>query len=223
MGYHTHFYACDPNKQVEWAKQILKKFQCSLQYKLDNFPKDEFFKRIHEWTLEMVKDEKYQEFRENSKKYDWTQWYIDENEKFFVEHRDPDYTWETEKKEWSEKLEKLKDTGLLDLNFDNDYALDYVAYLIKNCDLFMKDLNDYKENNDSPNNFKIHDGKIYLGDIFKCFYSVKRRYCQSIWFNPDGIIEMIEDCVDVTKLSKEEKHNIKQFFKDYPDSYCLII
>ena len=234
MGYHTHFYACDPNKQVDWAKRILKKFQQRLQNKVDNFPNDEFFKRIYDYTMKMVTDEKYQEFHENAKKYAWPQWCIDDNEKFFVEHRDPNYTWETEKKEWGETLEKLKYTGLLDLKFDGDFALDYVAFLVEYWDLFMKHLDDDEEDPDSPCNFEIRDGKIYSGNIFKRFYRVKGRYCESMWFNSNGIIEMIEDYVDVTKttktgkhpklkLTKEEKREIEQFFNDYEDCYCWII
>ena len=98
----------------------------------------------------------------------------------------------------------------------------------------MKHLDEYEEDDDSPSNFEIRDGKIYSGNIFKCYYRVKGRYCQSMWFNSDNIIEMIEDYVDVTKttktgkhpklkLTKEEKLEIENLFRDYPDSYCWIV
>lgn len=57
-----------------------------------------------------------------------------------------------------------------------------------------------------------------------------------MWFNYEGIIEMIEDYVDPKSynqetleytrnrvLSDKEKLEIENFFRDYSDSYCWII
>ena len=38
MGYHTHFYAYDKNKQNEWAKEILTRYKERLLKKLDKIP-----------------------------------------------------------------------------------------------------------------------------------------------------------------------------------------
>lgn len=230
MGYHTHFYACIPEKQVDWAKEILAGYQKVLQKKLDNIPSDEHFKKMYKSTLEMVSDERIKEQREAAKKYEWPQHIIDSNEAFYVKYRDPNYTWESEKREWIGKLTDLKNTGLLDIKFDGDLSLDYVAFLIENWNKFFS----LREYGAEESYYQVHDGKLYSGLVFKCYYRVKGRYCQSMWFNSNGIIEMVEDYVDVTrktksgrnpklKLTKEEKHEIEKFFKDYPDCYCWII
>ena len=231
MGYHTHFYACDPTKQVDWAKQILSKYQKQLKHELDNFPNDDFFKNIYKMNMEETSKENYELFHENAKKYNWGKWYIDEQEEFYHKCWDPNYTWETIKQEWVDRLEKLKSTGLFDLKFDGDYAMDYVALLVENWKEF-----DYLNAYDLNLNFECKDGKIYSGDILKCYYRVKGRYCESMWFNWENIIEMIEDYVDTTSydpetheykknrvLSTREKRKIENFFRDYPDSYCLVI
>lgn len=227
MGYHTHFYAYDPNKQVDWAKDILFKYKQRLQKKLDNIPSEIFFKKLYQQTLEMVSDERIKEQREAAKKYKWPQHVIDSNEAFYAKYRDPNYTWESEKQEWVNKLEHIKELGLL--VFDEEPGVNFPAdFLIGN----YKDLK-FLEEYDDPE-FQIHEGKIYSGEVFKRYYRVKGRYCQSMWFNSNGVIEMVEDYVDVTKktktgrnpklkLTKEEKRDIEKFFRDYPDSYCWII
>lgn len=227
MSYHTHFYACDPDRQVAWAKDILGEYKERLQKKLDNIPSDNFFKKIYEGTKEMVTDEEYAEFHEKVEKYNWPKDIVEKNEAFYAKYRRDDYTWESEKNEWIDNLNNMKNTGLLDLKFDGDFALDYVAFLIDNWARF-KELNTYVLD------YQAREGKIYSGHILPHRYSVNGRYCQSMWFNPDGIIAMIEDRVDVNnrnedghypmvKLSDAEKKEINDLFHDYPDSYCWVI
>ena len=230
MGYHTHFYAYDKDKQVDWAKEILGKYRGQLQKELDSIPDDSFFMRMYEHTMKMVSNDEYEIFRENAETYNWPKDIIEKNEAFFAKYRRDDYTWESEKNEWFDNLNNLKNTGLLDLKFDGDLALDYVAFLIDNWNPFKERLNAY----DLHLDYQLRDRKIYSGHILQRHYRVKGRYCQSIWFNPDGIIEMIDDYVDVNKkneddsnpmvkLSDAEKKEINDLFHDYPDSYCWVI
>lgn len=231
MGYHTHFYASIPEKQVDWAKKILRKCKKDLKERLNNTPNDDYFKSIYQMNLNETTQEKYEKFHEGIKEYNWPKWYIDEQEEYFAKYRDKDLTWEEcEKKEFLENSEKLKETGLLDLTFNGDFGMDYVAFLIAYWEMFDR----YLEIDSDE--FVLHDNKIYSGNVFKKYYCVKGRYCQSMWFNYEGIIKMIEDYVDpksynpetheYTKnlvLSDKEKLEIENFFRDYSDSYCWII
>ena len=182
-------------------------------------------------NLDETTQEKYEKFHEGIKEYNWPKWYIEEQEEYFAKYRDKDLTWEEcEKKEFLENSEKLKETGLLDLTFNGDFGIDYVAFLIAYWEMFDR----YLEIDSDE--FVLHDNKIYSGNVFKKYYRVKGRYCQSMWFNYEGIIEMIEDYVDPKSynpetleytrnrvLSDKEKLEIENFFRDYSDSYCLVI
>lgn len=227
MSYYTHFYTYDKCKQVDWAKQIIKERQALLTKELKNIPNDEFFKKQHEWNLEVVNDEAYAKFKEGCTKYNWKQDFIDEQEAWYQKYRRPDYTWEDDKREWVERLEMFKDTGLLTVLEDipeselPDYVIDTEEIL---SSALINDINAFEH--------EIRDGKIYSGEEFKRYYRVKGRYCESMWFNDDGIIDMIEDYSDVRNedgtwsnrvLTEEEKNEIHEWFEGHDDCYCWII
>ena len=226
MGYHTNFYACDPEQQQNWAKKILTAYKKQLKKRLNKIPSDKFFKEIYKNSMEMASDERYQEFHDNAKKYNWNKYYVADEEKWFQEHRDPNFTWEDEKKKYIKRLDILEATGLLEFDDKNDYA----DFLIRNYHLFKNEFDD------EPMDYEVHDGKIFSGEIYKNYYRVKGRYCESLWFNWEGVIEMVEDYVDVTSFDKttheytkmrqltdEEKSEIENFFNDYEDAYCWVV
>ena len=175
MGYHTHFYAYDKSKQIEWAKEILAKYKQNLQKKLKNLPSDEQFKNLYNNCVIEANEEHQKKFYEDAKKYNWGKWYIEEEEKFFAIYNDPNRTWEDEKKEWIERLERTKSLGLLD--FEAEGEKNYPGFLIGNWNEF-KYLDDYE----LDLNYECREGKIYSGNILKRYYRVKGRYCQSMWF-----------------------------------------
>ena len=239
MSYYTHFYTFDKNKQVEWATEILKSYQKRLKNVLENIPDDDSFKRMHEYNLDELTDEKYQEFKENSVKYHWKQDFIDELEDWYRKYRRPDYTWEDDKREWIGKLIDLKNTGLLTV-FEDVSPAELPDYLIDLYHVFKNSLLDYGDpysdeiREGKPYSYEIREGKIFSGEVFKRYYRVKGRYCESMWFNDDGIIDMIEDYVDVTKktktgrnsklkLTKEEKQEIHEWFDGHDECYCWVV
>ena len=218
MGYHTHFYAYDAKKQNEWANQILEVYRKQLCKELSSIPNDDFFKKQYQIGLDMTTDEKYQEFKETSTKYRWPQDIIDGNEEFFAKYRDPNYTWKDEKNEWVQHLKDVENTGLLTiLDFKSKFLLS--DFLIKKHDV-LKRL-DIGAGEALPK-YQIREGKIYSGEVFKRFYRVKGRYCQSMWFNSNGVIEMIND-YDYPDLMESDIKEIENFTHDYPDWYCWII
>lgn len=233
MGYHTHFYACDRHKQTEWAKDILAKYKEQLQHEYENIPDDQFFMDNYQELKEMTDSNHYEKFHEDAEKCHWPKDVIEDTEAWFQKYRDPSFTWEVNKQNWFDRLDKIKNTGLLDLKFDGDSGIDYVALLVDNSEAF-KYLRYYDY--DLGLNYEIREGKIYNGDILKRYYRVKGRYCESMWFNWEGVIEMIEDYPDTDSfdettheytrmrtLTDEEKAEIENLAEEYSDWYCWIV